>query len=148
MLHSLRKKLGYLIYPEFEQEKITNTQVVLEHPDPINFMRKLLGLVTIDIEAESNYMKNMEIDEIKAMHAWGYQLSHSAQWDILRKWALNAQAAQTISNIPNDEKRALMGCGRLDGIMFIQEEVERLRAGHENDMAKSELYDKHNLIQD
>lgn len=131
------KKLEYDLLAE-KTRKITI--------DKSAVMRKELG--GIDMDAEENYLKKLSIEEIKAFNQWGFELYHSIWWKYLVAWMINTQSATALGNILSDDRRALFGAGRVDGLMALRDEVESRKDSYVTDNPDAEeQYDENRIIQ-
>lgn len=116
--------------------------------DPKNIMRQLLGLAIVDMEAMEDLYAGLTVEETRQFHRWGFDLAKSKWWKLLRSNSLNRNAAKTLQNMLFSERNAWIGGGTINGIMFIDEQVERLKAAHEEDVKPVEGFDNSKLIQD
>ena len=166
MFDNIRRKFAYLVYPEIFKEKDRTREAYLtwskearrldeelrqermrtEGIDPKNIMRQLIGLVPVNVEVMDDMEHGLTEAQRVQFHTWGYQLSHTEWWQRLRAYSLNKNAAKTLKEMLVNERYAWIGGGTINGIMFVDEMVEGLRAAHENDMAPDEPYDEHKVI--
>jgi hypothetical protein len=157
MITNIRRKIAVWLYPNLsglismnkslvEQLKIERRQ--REDVDPKNIMRQLIGLSSIDMEAMEDLYIGLSLAEIRSFHKWGFDLAMNKWWKHIRSNSINRQAAKTLKEMLIDERHAWIGGGTINGIMFIDEQVERLRAAHEEDIVPEEPFDNSKLIQE
>jgi hypothetical protein len=119
-----------------------------EDVDPKNLMRQLLGVAEINMEAMEDIYHGLTLEETRQFHRWGSDLATNRWWKLLRNNALNRNAAKTLGKMLYGERYAWIGAGTINGIMFVDEQVERLRAAHEEDIQPEEVFDSSKLIQE
>lgn len=157
MITNIRRAIAFFVYPNLKllweaNESLTKELVderrKREDIDPKNIMRQLLGLVSVDMESMADLYSGLTVAETRAFHRWGFDLSLSRWWKHLRANAINRQAANTLKDMLISERGAWIGGGTINGIMLLDEQVERLRAAHEEDVKPQEGFDTSKLIQD
>lgn len=167
MITEIRQKIALWIYPDEmrynfsyeEKRRLLSTIAELreqlkierrqrEDIDPKNLMRQLMGLVTVDMEAMEDLYAGLSVEEIRLFHRFGFDLSKNKWWKYLRAHTLNKQAAKTLREVLINERHSWIGAGTINGIMLLDEQVDRLKAAHEEDVAPQEEFDKAKLIQE
>jgi hypothetical protein len=164
MIPKIRRAIAFWIYPGaktvwdsldevINDAKDLRIQLEMERRkhediDPKNLMRQLMGLVSVDMEAMEDLYHGLTLEETRAFHRWGFELSNNQWWKRIRANLLNQSAAKTLREVMVSEKNSFIGCGTINGIMLFDEVVERLRAAHESDVAPQEGFDNAKLIQD
>lgn len=166
MFDNIRRTIAFLVYPRAKlqiqvidrerleclvliqklREELRQERMRTEGIDPKNIMRQLIGLVPVNMEVMDDMEHGLTEAQRRQFHMWGFQLSQTEWWKHLRAYATNKQAAKTLKEMLVNERYAWIGGGSINGIMFIDELVESLRAAHENDVAPDEPYDANKVI--
>lgn len=139
MLLTTRRRIALWLYPEITKERIVDRR------DPKDLMREELG--GINTLVNGNYLSELSETEIDAVNRWAFELATSRWWGYLTAWAINSQSATTIGNIMHSERMAIFGCGVIDGILLLRDEVDRRKSEYELSRKKDEDFDPYQLIQ-
>lgn len=164
MIPKIRRAIAFWIYPGMKdlwdatdsliaRNKELHEQLQIERRqrediDPKNIMRQLMGLVYVDMESMEDLYHGLSVEETRQFHRWGFEQAKNRWWKHLYANALNKQAAKTLQEMLVNERYAWIGGGTINGIMLLNEQVERLRAAHEEDIQPEEGFDNAKLIQD
>lgn len=159
MFESVRKKIAFWVYPEITsiindnrvindqlREQLRIERMRSEGIDTKNFMRHILGLVTIDVEMIDDIEHGLTEDERKSFHRFGFELAQGRWFKHIRAYLLNKQASKTLRDMLISERQSWIGGGTLNGIMLFDEVVEHLRGLHESDIMPEETFNKNDII--
>lgn len=157
MFTEFRRRMAQFLYPETQEKELEVLRAInqrlreenikfkklREHQftgKPHDLMREMLGLLPVNVatargsqdDGTKSIFANMKEEEIKQLAAWGYAVYGSSWWKYAFDYALNKQAALTINRVLVDEKSSWLGCGTINGIVFLHELLEELSSIHKS----------------